>query len=84
MNIEGTNPKAFFPASDGKIYPDYLICTVTIPAELNGKPCPHSQAGFFPDLKILDPAESDYSIDKGKPGDLCPTCAKQQLPNLGH
>jgi hypothetical protein len=25
-----------------------------------------------------------YTIDKGKPGDLCPPCAKQNLAHLGH
>ncbi|MEA5569057.1 hypothetical protein, partial [Anabaena sp. UHCC 0399] len=43
-----------------------------------------SQAGRFPEIKPLNPEDSNYTIDKGKPGDLCPTCAKQQLAHLGH
>jgi hypothetical protein len=84
MNIQNTEPKALFLSPDGNVYPDNLICTGIIPAELDGKPCPHSQAGRFPGIKPLNPEDSNYTIDKGKPGDLCPTCAKQQLAHLGH
>lgn len=76
--------KALFLAPDGNVYPDTLICSGALPAQLNGKPCPYSQNGHFPEPQPLDPNDSNYSIDKGKPGDLCPPCAKQQLSRLGH
>ncbi|BAU42514.1 hypothetical protein O77CONTIG1_02335 [Leptolyngbya sp. O-77] len=84
--MSGVNlpPKALFLSPDGKIYPDTLICSGMITAELNGKPCPYAQNGQLPDLVPLDENEPAYSPDKGKPGDLCPPCAKQQLANLGH
>lgn len=66
------------------LYPDTLICSGVIPPELGGKPCPYSQAGRMPDVVPLDPAAATYTIDKGRPGDLCPPCAKQQLASLGH
>ncbi|MGI8502806.1 MAG: hypothetical protein ACR2LR_16975 [Hassallia sp.] len=84
MNIKNTEPKALFLSPDGNVYPDNLICSGIIPAELDGKPCPHSQAGRFPGIKPLNSEDSNYTIDKGKPSDLCPICAKQQLSNLGH
>jgi len=46
--------------------------------------CPYSQNGQLPDLVPLDENNPGYSPDKGKPGDLCPPCAKQQLANLEH
>lgn len=75
--------KALFLALDG-IYPDTLICSGVIPPELNGKPCPYSQNGCIPDPIPLDSDDPLYTIDKGKAGDLCPPCAKQQLGNLRH
>ncbi|WP_448273626.1 hypothetical protein [Nostoc sp. DSM 114160] len=72
MNIQNTEPKALFLSPDGNVYPDNLICTGIIPAELDGKPCPHSQAGRFPGIKPLNPEDSNYTIDKGKPGDPLP------------
>ncbi len=84
MNGVNTSPKALFLSPDGKIYPDTLICSGMISAELNGKPCPYSQNGCLPDPVPLDETDPNYSLDKGKPGDLCPPCAKQQLANLGH
>lgn len=83
--IDQTNrPRALFLSPDGTIYPDTLICSGIIPGELGGKPCPFAEAGRLPTPQPLDPQDSDYSIDKGKPGDLCPPCAKHQLANLGH
>jgi hypothetical protein len=79
-----TLPKALFLSPDGKIYPDTLICSGTISSELDGQPCPYSQNGRLPDPVPLDRTNSNYSLDKGNPGDLCPPCAKQQLANLGH
>jgi hypothetical protein len=79
-----TNPKALFPTPDGNIYPDNLVCSGAIPAELNGQPCPYSQQGRMPDPVPLDPNNPTYSADKGKPGDLCPPCALQQIGDLGH
>jgi hypothetical protein len=84
MNNVNTPARALFISPDGKIYPDNLICSGMISGELNGKPCPYAQNGRLPDLIPLDETHSSYSIDKGKPGDLCPACAKQQLSNLGH
>jgi hypothetical protein len=77
-------PRALFIAADGNIYPDTLICSGIIPAELDGKPCPFSAAGCLPEPIPLNPSDPNYTIDKGRPGDLCPPCAKQQLGSLGH
>jgi len=84
--MSGVNlpPKALFLAPDGKIYPDTLICSGVLSSELNGKPCPYSNHGRLPDPVPLDETAPGYSPDKGKPGDLCPPCAKQQLAHLGH
>lgn len=84
MSGVNTPPKALFLSPDGKIYPDTLICSGLLSAELNGKPCPYSQNGRLPDPIPLDATHLNYSPDKGKPGDLCPPCAKQQLAHLGH
>lgn len=84
MNSVNLPPKAFFFSPDGKIYPDTMICSGMISAELNGKPCPYAQNGQFPNPIPLDETKPLYSIDKGNHGDLCPPCAKQQLTNLGH
>lgn len=84
--MSGVNPpaKAFFLSPDGKIYPDTLICSGMLSTELNGKPCPYAQNGRLPDPVALNESDSGCSLDKGKPGDLCPPCAKQQLAHLGH
>ena len=84
MNSVNLPPKAFFLSSDGKIYPDTMICSGMISAELNDKPCPYAQNGQLPDPIPLDETEPRYSIDKGNHGDLCPPCAKQKLAHLGH
>ncbi|NJO76400.1 MAG: hypothetical protein HC833_23220 [Leptolyngbyaceae cyanobacterium RM1_406_9] len=84
MNSINTLPKALFLSPNNKIYPDYLICSGMISAELDGKPCPFSSNGRLPDPIPLDETDFGYSPDKGKPGDLCPPCAKQQLADLGH
>lgn len=84
MNAHRGEPKALFLSPDGNIYPDTLICSGILPAELNGKPCRYSQAGRIPDPLPLNPDDPSYSFDKGRPGDLCPPCAKQHLTNLGH
>ena len=84
MNDHTSAPKALFISPDGHVYPDTLICSGELPTELGGKPCPFSQAGRIPDPIPLDPADPTYSLDKGKPGDLCPPCVKQQLAFLGH
>lgn len=84
MNNYSGEPHALFPLPDGSIYPDALICSGVLPAELGGNPCPFSDNGRFLLPEPLDPNKSGYSIDKGKSGDLCPPCAKQQLGSLGH
>ncbi len=82
MNYPQDKPKAVFLSPDGNVYPDTLICSGILPAELKGKPCPYSQAGRFPELLPLNPDDPNYSIDKGQPGDLCPPCAKQNLASV--
>jgi hypothetical protein len=77
-------PRALFLAPDGQIYPDTMICSGILPAELGGAPCPFAEQGRIPKPQPLDADDPTYSIDKGRPGDLCPPCAKQQLAHLGH
>ena len=82
-NLNGT-AKALFISPDGKVYPDYLVCSGALMPVAGGGPCPFAQDGHIPDPQPLNPDDPLYSIDKGQPGDLCPPCAKQQLANLGH
>lgn len=84
MNAHQGEPKALFLSPDGNIYPDTLICSGILPAELNGKPCPYSQAGRILEPLPLNRDDPSYSIDKEQPGELCSPCAKLQLTNLGH
>ncbi len=84
MSDSATQPKALFLAPNGQVYPDTLICSGALPAELNGRPCPYSQAGRCPDPQPLHADDPAYSPDQGRPGDLCPPCVKQQLAHLGH
>jgi hypothetical protein len=49
-----------------------------------GETCPFSRNGHLPEPESLDENSPTYSQDKGKHGDLCPPCAKQQLGSLGH
>lgn len=55
-----------------------------VPSELNGQLCEYSNNGRIPDPEPLDKKSQNYSIDKGKPGDLCPPCVLQQLSSLEH
>ena len=71
MNDHNSEPRAIFLSPDGSLYPDTLICSGVIPPELGGKPCPFSQAGRMPDVAPLDLAATNYTVDKGQPGDLC-------------
>ena len=75
---------AIFPVNKTITLPEELVCSGIIPIELNNQPCPHSHDGKMPEVEPLDPSAPDYSIDKGKPGDLCPTCALSQLSSLGN
>jgi hypothetical protein len=84
MNDHSGKPKALFLSPDGNIYPDSMICSGALPAELGGKPCPFSQLGRIPDSVPLNSQDPAYNMDKGRPGDLCPPCVKQQLAHLGH
>src|SRR5262245_29944389 len=84
MENSNSTARALFIAPDGNLYPDYLVCSVKLLIDMGGQPCPFSQHGRLPQPEPLDPNSSTYSLDKGKPGDLCPPCAKQQLANLGH
>jgi hypothetical protein len=65
-------------------YPDYLVCSGKFCAELRGMPCPRSEGGRMPRPKPLNEDDPLYSIDKGQPGDLCPSCCESQLTNLAH
>lgn len=84
MNNHSNEPKALFLSPDGNIYPDTMICSGLLPAELGGQPCPYSDQGRLPDPIPLCQGSPAYTIDKGRPGDLCPPCAKQQLGPLEH
>ena len=84
MNTQHNSAKALFISPDGNLYPDTLICSGVIPQELGGKPCPYADSGGIPDAIPLNPDDPTYSIDKGKPGDLCPPCVKKQLSSLEH
>jgi hypothetical protein len=77
--VHGEAPRALFLAPDGSIFVDSLVCSGVIPAELDGRLCPYSQNGRIPVPVALDPCDPSYTLDKGKPGDLCPPCAKQTL-----
>ncbi len=84
MGDHTNSARALFISRDGGIYPDDLICSGVLPAELGGRPCPYAQAGRMPEPVPLSPDDPAYTVDKGQPGDLCPPCAKQQLAHLGH
>ena len=84
MHTHSNGVKGLFLASDGKVYRDTLICSGILPAHLDGKPCPYAQNARLPDPQPLDAEAMGYSVDKGKPGDLCPPCAKQNLSSLAH
>lgn len=84
MHPTGNGAKALFLSPDGNLYPDTLICSGVIPAELKGQLCPYAQNGSLPDPVPLNPNDPTYTVDKGQPGDLCPPCIKQQLAHLGH
>ena len=82
MNKTDGRAKSLFIAPDGNFYPDYLVCSGKI-SDNGGSPCPFAQNGHMPDPQPLDPHSPNYSIDKGRSGELCPPCIKQQLGNLG-
>ncbi len=84
MNNHSDEPRALFLAPNGDIYPDTMICSGLIPAELGGQLCPFSQNGRVPAPIPLSTNGSTPSADKGQVGDLCPPCAKQQLGPLAH
>lgn len=81
--LRALQPRALFIAPSGDVYPDYLVCSGVLPAELGGRPCPYSEDGRMPEPQRLEARARNYSADKGKPGDLCPPCAKQALGPLG-
>lgn len=74
-------PSAIFIDADGKTYPDSMVCSGRV--FLDNQVCPYSIDGKMPPLETLKADDPTYSIDKGRPGDLCPRCAKQQLGSLG-
>ena len=79
-----STPRALFLGTDGQVYPDNLMCSGVVPGELEGRPCPFSDRGRMPMPEPLGETEPGSSPDKGKPGDLCPPCAKQALGPLRH
>lgn len=83
MNQSNGQTKALFIAPDGNIYPDYLICSGQISGNI-GELCPFAQNGHLPDPEPLNCNDPNFSADKGKDGEFCPPCIKQQLGNLGH
>jgi len=83
-NSLNSTARALFIAPDGNVYPDYLICSGKLLTNMGGQLCPFSENGRLPDPQPLDSNAPTYSLDKGKHGDLCPPCAKQNLSNLGH
>jgi hypothetical protein len=76
--------KAFFFTADGDVYSDELVCSGQLLLDPGGQPCPYSHDGRIPEPQPLDPAAPDYGPEKGRPGDLCPPCARQQFADLGH
>ncbi len=76
--------RALFLFPDGMVHPDSFVCSGIVTDELEDKPCPYSDGGRMPLPQPLDATRPDYTIDKGRPGDLCPPCVKQQLSNLRH
>jgi hypothetical protein len=72
-----------FLLGESHVYPEHLVC-----AKVNaGGPCKFSDNGKMPGLVTLDSSQENYenySPDKGKPGELCPKCAKQNLSSLEH
>ncbi len=84
MGTTPDQPRALFLSPDGTVYPDTLICSGVLPPELGGHVCPYADYGRMPLPVPLDPNDPSYTIDKGKPGDLCPPCAKHQIGHLGH
>jgi len=84
MNDHDRTPRALFLAPNGDTYPDTLVCSGVLPSDLGGKPCQLSDNGRIPLPRSLDPREAGYSVDKGKPGDLCPPCALHHLGSLAH
>lgn len=84
MNKTNGQAKVLFIAPDGNVYPDYLVCSGKLLLDMGGEPCPFSKDGHSPEPQPLDVSLPTYSQDKGKHGDMCPPCVKQQLGNLGH
>jgi|SRR5579859_7499400 len=67
-----------------RFYPDYLICSGLLCAELGGQPCPRADNGRMPLPIPVSQDEPFYSLDKGRPGDLCPPCCASNLSSLEH
>lgn len=84
MDGYSKEPRALFLADNGSAYPDTLICSGILPPELDGSFCPFSDNGRLPLPQPLRSDSSDYTIDQGQPGNLCPPCVKQQLGKLSH
>lgn len=77
--------RAIFILDDkGVVAADDAVCSGEIAAELDGQICEHSDGGRIKRAIRLDAADPLYSLDKGKPGDLCPPCALSNLSSLGH
>jgi hypothetical protein len=83
MTYQTNGARALFLAADGEIYPDVLICSGVLPAQLHGEPCPYAQNGRMPTPLPLNKDSPDYDVNKGEHGDLCPPCALYNLSSLG-
>jgi len=73
--------KPLFLSGDGNVLQEMVVCSGLFPLELGSKPCPYSNEGKFPGVITLQEGDS---IDKGKPGNLCPACAKQSIGSVEH
>jgi hypothetical protein len=59
-------PKALFLAPDGNVYPDTMICSGILPAELGGMPCPFAKQGRIPKPQPLNAADPIGRGEYGK------------------
>ncbi|QLE46496.1 hypothetical protein FD723_40505 (plasmid) [Nostoc sp. C052] len=83
------DPKALFVISGGEIQPENVICSgllaylpLVSKEQGSSTSCSYYVNGVFPEIKPLDEKDPLYSIDKGNPGDLAPTCALCQHSSL--
>ncbi len=75
--------RALFLSPDGLCHTDKEVCGDPERAKDAPRPCPHSQDGRLPLLERLDEAGADAAPERGRPGDLVPTCCIQHFGSLG-